>query len=103
MMADGHPMDIRSGRQVALLWAGALLVFLVSAWAPTALHPASLVQRPPASYYVGLVGVLAIGLALVLTWRCVGQAGPASSAARAGLRAAGTPALGCRQLIPVRP
>ena len=42
--------------------------------------------RPPLSYYVGLVGLLAIGVALVLTWRWVGQAGPASLAARAALR-----------------
>ena len=79
-------MDIRSGRQVALLWAGALLVFLISAWASRALHPAGPVTRPPASYYVGLFGLLAIGLALVLTWRWVGRAGPASRGARAGLR-----------------
>lgn len=79
-------MDIRSGRQVALLWAGALLVFLICAWASRALHPAGPVLRPPASYYVGLVGLLAIGLALALTWRWVGVAGPASSATRAGLR-----------------
>lgn len=80
-------MVIRSGRQIALLWAGALIVFLICAWASRALHPSGPVQRPPASYYVGLVGLLAVGVALVLTWRWVGQAGPASSGARAGLRA----------------
>ena len=79
-------MDIRSGRQVALLWAGALLVFLISAWVSRALHPAGPVRRPPASYYVGLVGLLAIGLALALTWRWVGIAGPASSGTRTALR-----------------
>lgn len=80
-------MSIRSGRQVALLWAGALLLFLITAWASRALHPSHPVDRPSASYYVGLLGLLAIGLALVLTWRWVGQAGPASSGARAGLQA----------------
>ena len=79
-------MEIRSGRQVALLWTGALLVFLISAWASRALHPVHPVRRPPASYYIGLVGLLAIGLALLLTWRWVGHAGPVSSGARAGLR-----------------
>jgi hypothetical protein len=69
-------MSIRSGRQVALLWAGALLLFLITAWASRALHPSHPVDRPSASYYVGLLGLLAIGLALVLTWRWVGQAGP---------------------------
>ena len=80
-------MDIRSGRQVALLWGGALLVFLISAWASRALHPAGPVTRPPAGYYVGLFGLLAIGVALVLTWRWIGRAGPASPATRAALRA----------------
>ena len=80
-------MEIRSGRQIALLWAGALLLFLICAWMSRALHPSSPVNRPTASYYVGLVGLLAIGVALVLTWRWVGQAGPASSGARTGLRA----------------
>lgn len=79
-------MNIRSGRQVALLWAGALVLFLISAWASRALHPSHPEPRPQASYYVGLVGLLAIGVALVLTWRWVGQAGPASSGARTALR-----------------
>lgn len=79
-------MLIRSGRQVALLWAGALLVFLVSAWASSALHPSGPVTQPPLSYYVGLIGLLAIGLALVLTWRWVGQAGPASRGTRFAVR-----------------
>jgi hypothetical protein len=80
-------MEIRSGRQVALLWVGALLLFLICAWASRALHPSHPVDRPSASYYVGLVGLVAIGVALVLTWRWVGHAGPASSGARAGLQA----------------
>lgn len=80
-------MEIRSGRQIALLWAGALLLFLICAWASRALHPSSPITRPTASYYVGLVGLLAIAVALVLTWRWVGRAGPASSGTRAVLRA----------------
>ena len=61
-------MRIRSGRAVMTLWAGALSLFLLSAWASTALLPSAPATRPGASYYVGLVGLLAIGLALVLTW-----------------------------------
>ena len=60
-------MRIQSGRQVTALWAGALLIFLVSGWGSTALRPAGPVTGPPASYYVGLVGLVAIGIALVLT------------------------------------
>jgi hypothetical protein len=75
-------MRIHSGRQVVALWAGALLIFLASAWGSTALRPAAArVTRPGAGYYVGLVGLLAIGAALVLRWRWVGRAGPASPGA----------------------
>jgi hypothetical protein len=44
------------------------------------------VTRPPLSYYVGLVGLLAIGVALALTWEWVGRGGPPSIAVRAVLR-----------------
>lgn len=71
-------MDIRSGRQVALLWAGALLVFVISAWASRALHSAVSSTRPTVSYYVGLLGLPAIGLDLLFTWRWTGRAGPAA-------------------------
>lgn len=79
-------MDIRSGRQVALLWAGALLVFAISAWASPALHPADPSTRPTVSYYVGLLGLLAIGLALLFTWRWTGRAGPAAHGLRVAAR-----------------
>ena len=64
-------MRIQSGRQVAALWTAALLVFVTTAWASIALHPETPVTSPGISYYVGLVGLLAIGLALVVTWRWV--------------------------------
>ena len=80
-------MLIQSGRQVVLMWAGAIALFMASAWASTALLPAEPVARPPASYYVGLVGLLAIGAALVMTWMWAGQEGTASSGTRIAVRA----------------
>lgn len=79
-------MRIQSGRQIAALWAGALLVFLASAWASTALLPPGPVTSPTASYYVGLAGLIAIGIALVATWMWVRRMGPGSRGTRAGLQ-----------------
>lgn len=79
-------MRVQSGRQVAALWAGALLIFFAGAWGATALLPTGPATRPTASYYVGLVGLVAIGIALVLTWLWVQRAGPASRAPRAVLQ-----------------
>ena len=80
-------MHIRSSRQVAALWAGALATFFVSAWASTMLLPSpGSASGVPASYYIGLVGLVAIGLAMVLTWVWLGRNGPSSRAARTGLR-----------------
>ena len=81
-------MRIQSGRAAGWLWVGAVLIFLVSAWGSNALlAPAgSVVTRPGASYYVGLVGLVAIGIALWLTWEWARRVGPASRGARAALR-----------------
>lgn len=79
-------MRIQSGRQIAALWVGALLVFLASAWGSTALLPAGPVTSPTASYYVGLAGLVAIAIALALTWVWVRRTGPASRGTRAGLQ-----------------
>jgi hypothetical protein len=79
-------MHIQSGRQIAALWAGALLIFLASALGSTALLPTTPVTRPTASYYVGLAGLLVIGIALVLTWMWVRRTGPASRGTRAVLQ-----------------
>ena len=75
-------MRLQTGRQVAGLWFSVVLVFLASAWASIALSPATPVTRPPASYYVGLVGLAAVGIALWLTWAWVRRAGPTTRAAR---------------------
>ncbi|HZI41499.1 MAG TPA: hypothetical protein VFD67_07330 [Gemmatimonadaceae bacterium] len=79
-------MRLQSIRQVAALWLATAIVFLSSAWASGVLLPSMPVTRPPASYYVGLVGLFAIGLALALTWEWVGRAGPSSVGARAAIR-----------------
>jgi len=79
-------MRLQSLRQVGALWLAAVIVFLSSAWASSALLPSVPVTHPPASYYVGLVGLLAIGMALALTWEWVGRAGPSSIGTRAAIR-----------------
>ena len=79
-------MHILTGRQVGQLWMGALLIFVVSAWFSNRLLPTAggtVPTSPPASYYVGLLGLIAIGIALVLTWLWVLRPGPASRSTRA--------------------
>src|SRR5438094_9968859 len=83
-------MRLESPRHVALLWTSSVDVFALSAWASSGLRPGTQVARPPLSYYVGLFGLLGIGLALGLTWEWVGRAGPASAGARFGIRGAAT-------------
>ena len=79
-------MRLQSGGQVGALWMATAVVFLLTAWASGALLPTVPVTRPPMSYYVGLVGLLVIGVALALTWEWVGRAGPRSLGIRAALR-----------------
>ena len=81
-------MRLQSARDIGFLWATTGIVFLLSAWASSALRPQSPVLHPTASYYVGLLGLLAIGLAVALTWGWVGRAGPAAVGARVAIRAA---------------
>ena len=81
---------IQSGRQIAALWVGALIIFVASAWGSTLLLPPDGTTArigPPASYYVGLLGLLAVGIALVLTWSWVRRSGPISQSARTALQA----------------
>ena len=80
-------MRLQSSRQVAVLWTWTGIVFLLTAFASSSLRPTIASTRPPLSYYVGLFGLLAIAFALGLTWEWVGRAGPASRAARIGIRA----------------
>ena len=81
-------MRLQSARHIAMLWTSTALIFLLTAWASGVLLPATPATRPPLSYYVGLLGLLAVGMSLALTWRWVGRAGPSSVIARAAIRAA---------------
>jgi hypothetical protein len=67
-------MNMRSEAHMPLgrVWAVAVPIFLVSAWSSRALtHRTS----PMPSYWVGLVGLLAIGAALIISWRGLGNPG----------------------------
>ena len=91
-LAFGHEsgeasMRVQSSRQVAVLWTWTGIIFLLTAFASSSLRPKIPSERPPLSYYVGLLGLLAIGFALALTWEWVGRAGPAARLARVGIRA----------------
>ena len=86
-------MRLQSARQVGLVWLAAAFVFLVTALVSAALSPR---LRPPvasptgpgAPYFVGLIGLLALGAAIVLTWVWVGRAGPPAQWERLVLRLA---------------
>jgi len=80
-------MRLQSSRDIGVLWAATAAVFLLSAWASSALLPSGApVTRPPLSYYVGLIGLSSVGLSLLLTWQWVIRAGPASNASRAAIK-----------------
>jgi hypothetical protein len=65
MRLDARPPLIR-------VWAVAVPVFLTSAGISLALtHRAS----PMLSYWTGLIGLLAIGIALIISWRGLGHPG----------------------------
>jgi hypothetical protein len=65
MRSEGHLPLIR-------VWAVAVPIFLVAAWISRALTSRT---SPMPSYWVGLVGLLAIGVALVISWRGLGDPG----------------------------
>ncbi len=75
-------IGIRSGRQIGIVWAIAVVIFYISAKISIALTPPEPVTSPPASYWVGLVGLLAIGIALALTWYWASREGPVSDDTR---------------------
>ncbi|HKW11332.1 MAG TPA: hypothetical protein VJO33_13200 [Gemmatimonadaceae bacterium] len=80
-------MRLQSKRDLGVLWAATVTVFVVSAWASSALLPSGApVTRPPVSYYVGLIGLSSIGLSLLLTWRWVFRTGPTTNATRATIK-----------------
>lgn len=86
-------MRLQSARHVGLVWLMAAFVFLVTAWVSAALSPrlsppVALPLSPGAPYFVGLIGLLAIGAAIALTWDWVRRAGPRAPWERFVLRLA---------------
>jgi hypothetical protein len=65
------------------VWAVAVPTFLVAAWMSRQLAHRS---TPIPSYWVGLIGLVAIGGALVWSWRGLGDAGVHAPFARRLLR-----------------
>ena len=76
MRLDIHPPLIR-------VWAVAVPVFLAFAGISRALSHRS---SPMPSYWTGLIGLLAIGIALIISWRGLGHPGIHSPLAVALLR-----------------
>ncbi|MDQ6829437.1 MAG: hypothetical protein M3081_11270 [Gemmatimonadota bacterium] len=65
------------------VWAVVIAIFLLSAWIARMLSRRGLVMP---SYWTGLVGLLAIGVALFMSWRGIGDPGVHSRAAIGVLR-----------------
>ncbi len=64
---------IRTARQLGIMWAIAVILFVLSARVSIALAPADTTtnqtfRTAAASYFAGLVGLVGVGVALVLTW-----------------------------------
>jgi hypothetical protein len=76
-------MTTRTRVPLALVWAAAVTVFVGSV-----LVSRALLDRPTPwpAYWAGLVGLLAIGAALLLSWRGLGEPGAHSTATRRALR-----------------
>lgn len=65
------------------VWAAAVTVFVIAVFVSRALPK----QRTPwPSYWAGLVGLLAVGVALLLSWRGLGEPGAHSTGTRRALR-----------------
>ena len=65
------------------VWAVAAAVFTLAALTSRAL---TRLPRPMPAYWVGEVGLLAVGVALVLSWRGLGVAGAYTATTRRVLR-----------------
>jgi protein-S-isoprenylcysteine O-methyltransferase Ste14 len=83
------PMTSKARTPLAHVWAAAVAVFLVTAWASRRL---SQQPAPIPAYWVGLVALLVLGVALVWSWRGLGDPGVHSTPTRRVLR--GVVALG---------
>jgi hypothetical protein len=63
-------MPLRAHVPLVRVWAVAVAIFLVAASISRALaRPATAMP----SYWIGLIGLLAIGVALVMSWRGLGE------------------------------
>ena len=78
-------MTVQTETSLARVWGIAAAIFVFAAAASRALAGR---PSPVPSYVAGIVGLLAIGVALVLSWRRVGVAGAHTPATRRVLRVA---------------
>lgn len=78
-------MEARDRMPLYRVWAAAGAVFFISAWTSR-----SLTERasPMPSYWVGLIGLLAVGVALLLSWRGLADPSAHSPSTRRLLRGA---------------
>jgi len=79
-------MRIQSTRDIGQLWLASGAVFLASVSVTRLLGRSEQARMP--SLWIGYLGLAAIGLALVLTWRWLDRGGPRSFVGRALLRLA---------------
>ena len=84
-------MRIQSPRDVGQLWLASGTVFVASVVVTRLLGRSDQARMP--ALWIGYVGLAAMGIALVLTWRWLDRGGPRSLVARALLRLAISPAL----------
>ena len=79
----GAEMPARAHVPLGRVWAIAIAIFVGAAWISRSLaRPAT----AGASYWIGLVGLLAIGAALVMSWMRLGDQSAYSSMTRLVLR-----------------
>ena len=76
-------MTTRARTHLGIVWAAAATVFVGAMLAARALSDR---PTPWPAYWVGLVGLLVVGVALLESWRGVGEPGAYSTWARVALR-----------------
>ena len=76
-------MTTRSRVSLARVWAAAATVFVVAMLASRALSHR---PTPWPAYWTGLVGLLAVGVALLESWHGLGKPGAHSTGTRLALR-----------------
>ena len=76
-------MTTRAQISLARVWAAAVTVFVVAVLASRALSHR---PTPWPAYWAGLVGLLAVGVALLESWRGLGEPGAHPAGTRRALR-----------------